>query len=127
MTASFDQSAILWQLERGTAAAVLRFHEGAVNAVIALPDGRFATGGEDGRIAFWAGTAAQPAQVLADHRGAVAALALSPDGRTLASASWDATIRLTQLAMARPACSKPSRSGECRGVRAGRADRQQRP
>jgi cytochrome c len=102
MTGSFDQSAILWRLDQGVASAVLRFHEGAVNAVAALPDGRFATGGEDGRIAIWnaAGlaTGAAPERVIEGHKGGVVALALSPDGRRLASASWDGTARVTQLA-----------------------------
>eukprot|EP01036_Dinobryon_divergens_P040926 gene40925-54190_t len=43
MTGSFDQSAILWSLSGGTAEAVLRFHEGAVNAVAAVPGLGFAT------------------------------------------------------------------------------------
>lgn len=98
MTGSFDQSAILWRLDQATAVAVLRFHDGAVNAVLALPDGRFATGGEDGRIALWAGAAPAPMTVLQEHRGAIAALALSPDRQWLASASWDDSIRVTPVA-----------------------------
>jgi cytochrome c len=102
MTGSFDQSAILWQLDQGAAGAVLRFHDGAVNAVAALPDGRFAAGGEDGRIAIWAtsglATGAAPERIIEGHRASVAALALSPDGRRLASASWDETARVTELA-----------------------------
>lgn len=97
MTGSFDQSAILWQLEKGSAEAVLRFHQGAVNAVIALPDGGFATGGEDGRIAIWKEAGPVPLRVFDAHRAPVAGLALSSDGRAIASASWDETVRLTPL------------------------------
>jgi len=50
LSGSFDTSAILWDIERGLALAVLRGHESSVNAAAALPDGRFATAGEDGRI-----------------------------------------------------------------------------
>src|SRR5437588_9017260 len=53
ISGSFDQSAILWNLRDATAISVLRFHSGAVNAAAALPDGRFLTGGEDGRIGIW--------------------------------------------------------------------------
>ena len=95
MTGSFDQSAILWNLAGGTADAVLRFHQGAVNAVVALAEQGFATGAEDGRIALWRGKRAEPAQVVEGHTGPVAALAISPDGRRLASASWDETVRVT--------------------------------
>jgi cytochrome c len=97
MTGSFDQSAILWSLAGGTAEAVLRFHQGAVNAVIALSGQAFATGAEDGRIALWRGAAAEPVQVIEGHKGPVAALAASTDGRSLASASWDETVRVTSL------------------------------
>ena len=95
MTGSFDQSAILWSLSAGTAEAVLRFHEGAVNAVAAVPGLGFATGAEDGRIALWRGAAAAPAEVIDGHKGPVAALAVSADGRRIASASWDGTARVT--------------------------------
>lgn len=102
MTGSFDQSAILWDLTSATAQAVLRFHQGAVNAVAAvagqsLAEQAFATGAEDGRIALWRGDAAEPARVLDGHKGPVAALAASPDGGLLASASWDETVRVTRL------------------------------
>ncbi len=97
ITGSFDQSAILWRLADGTADAVLRFHDGAVNAVVALTDGRFASGGEDGRIAIWAGADPAPQSIIAAHRGPIAALSVSADGKRLASASWDETVRVTQL------------------------------
>jgi cytochrome c len=97
MSGSFDQSAILWSLEKGTALHVLRFHDGAVNAAAALPDGRFATAGEDGRIAVWQAGKTDPLQVVEAHQGPIAGLAVSPDGRAVASASWDGTARLSPL------------------------------
>jgi cytochrome c len=50
ISGSFDTSAIRWSLKTGTAEQVLRFHDGAVNAVAFLGDGRVATGGADARI-----------------------------------------------------------------------------
>jgi cytochrome c len=98
VSASFDTTAITWSLTSGTAEKVLRFHEGAVNAVAVLQDGRVATSGEDARIAIWQPGQDKPAMVLQGHTAPVVGLAVSPDGKTLASASWDNTARLWPLA-----------------------------
>ena len=97
MSGSFDQSSILWDLQRGTAQQVLRFHDGAVNAVAALPDGRFLTGGEDGRIAVWRAGETNPTQVIEAHKGPIAGMAVAQDGERVASASWDGMVRETYL------------------------------
>src|SRR6202790_5259171 len=98
VTGSFDSTAIRWSLARNAAEQVLRFHADAVNAVVPLRDGRAATAGADGRIAIWTPGNAEPDAVLEGHTAPIAALALSPDGATLASASWDQTVRLWPLA-----------------------------
>jgi len=98
-SAGFDHAVILWDPARGRALRVLRWHAGAVNALAALPgDGTsgegFASAGEDGRIALWhAGGREAPDRVFEGHTAPVAALAVAPDGR-IASAAWDATLRL---------------------------------
>src|SRR3954471_14314386 len=98
VTGSFDSTAIRWSLARNAAEQVLRFHADAVNAVVLLQDGRAATAGADGRIAIWTAGNAQPDAVLEGHAAPIAALAVSGDGATLASASWDQTVRLWPLA-----------------------------
>jgi cytochrome c len=97
VSGSFDTSAIRWSLSKNSAEQVLRFHEGSVNAVAFLADGRLVSGGEEGRIAIWQPGEQRPATVLEGHRGPVVALAPSPDGVMLASASWDGTARLWPL------------------------------
>jgi len=94
---SFDTTTILWSLPTGLAQQVLRFHEGAVNAVVFLKDDQIATSGEDANIAIWQFGQAKPARVLTGHQAPVSALAVSPDGNTLASAAWDHTARLWSL------------------------------
>ncbi len=97
LSGSFDGTAILWSLNNDAAEKVLRFHEGAVNAVAMLGADSIATAGEDRRIAIWSVGADQPSRVLEGHEGPIAALAVSPDGAWLASASWDHTVRLWSL------------------------------
>lgn len=97
VSGSFDTSVIRWSLARNAAEQVLRFHDGAVNAVAYLKDGRIVTGGADSHIAIWTPGQQQPEKVLNGHTGPVAALAVSPDGALLASASWDRTVRIWPL------------------------------
>jgi cytochrome c len=102
ISGSFDSTAIRWSLTRNAAEQVLRFHSDAVNAVAFLKGGRAATAGADGRIAIWTSGKAEPDVVLEGHTAPIAALATSPDGATLASASWDHTVRLWPLAGGAP-------------------------
>jgi cytochrome c len=98
ISGSFDTSAIRWSLSRNIAEQVMRFHDGPVNAVALLKDGRIVTAGGDAHIAIWTAGNPSPDRVLDGHTGPIAALAVSPDGKTLASASWDRSVRLWLLA-----------------------------
>ncbi len=93
-SAGFDSAIIVWDVSAGHALRVLRFHDTTVNALALRADGCLLSAGEDTRIAVWCGSAAAPAQVLSGHAGPVSALALAPDGQTVASASWDRTVRV---------------------------------
>lgn len=98
LSGSFDTAAIRWSLKTESAEQVLRFHSDSVNAVAFLKDGRMATAGADARIAIWTPGRQQPDQVFDGHRAPIVSLAVSPNGASLASASWDRTIRVWSLA-----------------------------
>lgn len=98
LSGSFDTAAIRWSLVNNAAEQVMRFHEGAVNAVAILPDGRLVTAGEDAKIAVWKPGETTPGQVFEGHQAPVVSVAVSPDGTSIASASWDRTVRIWLLA-----------------------------
>jgi cytochrome c len=102
ISGSFDTSAIRWSLTRNVAEQVMRFHGGAVNAVAWLKDNRLATASEDGTVAIWTQGKTEPEQVFKGHTAPVAGIAESSDGKTIASASWDHTVRLWPLAGGAP-------------------------
>ena len=97
VSGSFDTSAIRWSLTLNTAEQVLRVHDGAVNDVAYLKDGRIVTAGADAHIAIWTPGQQQPDRIFDGHTAPIASLAVSPDNTMLASASWDRTIRLWPL------------------------------
>src|SRR5262249_1704327 len=102
ISGSFDRSAIRWALAPHAPQPGPRLHDRAVKAGGVLSDGGAATAGEDGRIAIWSAGVEAPTAVFEGHGAPVVALAVSPDGATLASASWDRTIRLWPLAGGAP-------------------------
>jgi cytochrome c len=102
VSGSFDTSAIRWSLTRNVAEQVMRFHDGAVNAVAWLKDGCIVTAGADAHIAIWTPGKSEPDKVLDGHSGPIASLAVSLDGKWLASGSWDHSVRLWPLAGGAP-------------------------
>ncbi len=99
LTGSFDNSVGLWPAEGG-APVWLDGHEAAVKAVLFTGPGSAASGGDDFAVILW-DLDTGDSQRLTGHRGQVKDLAVSPDGALLASASWDGTIGLWDIAEGR--------------------------
>ena len=98
LTASFDYSVILWDLDIGTPRAQLYGHDAAVNDVAFLEGGKALSASDDGTLGIWDLSNAQRIGRLEGHRGKVAGLAVGPQGRLAASAGWDGTVRIWDLA-----------------------------
>ena len=97
LSGGFDTRAILWDMDSGTARNVTRFHDGNVTAVALFPDGRFATAGQDGRIAIWQAEGRAPEFATGHGVSAISSLALSPDAAHLAAGFWDGTVQVLDL------------------------------
>jgi len=100
LSASFDYSAILWDLGARPPEAVQRLlgHDGPVNDAVFLPDGRVLTGSDDGTLALWDGATGEMLRRFEGHAAKVVDVAVSPDGKLAASASWDRTAALWRIA-----------------------------
>lgn len=84
-SASFDNSIGFWTGQKPT---WLDGHEAAVTALAIDDQGVIYSGGDDFALRIWGNTAKE----LGRHKGKITSIAISPG--TIASASWDGSIRL---------------------------------
>ena len=83
-----------WHLPEG---AIARFGKGTVNGITYSPDGtRFVIASSIGLWVYDQQTL-QPLDLFTGHTDIVSTAAYSPDGSTLASGSWDNTVRLWNI------------------------------
>ena len=88
---TFAQNYTQWELPEG---AIARFGKGEIHEIRYSPDDtRLAVAGSVG-IWLYDTVSNQEVALLTGHTDQVSSLVYSPDGQTLASGSWDETIRL---------------------------------
>ncbi|MEM9043881.1 MAG: c-type cytochrome [Pseudomonadota bacterium] len=98
LTASFDYSVGLWDLQNGDLIRWLEGHEAAANATAFLSNGRAVSGGDDFALILWDLTTGAILRRMEGHQGKVIAVAASSDGRLIASSGWDGRAAIWPVA-----------------------------
>jgi hypothetical protein len=95
VTASWDNTARLWDARTGISLAVLEGHKRSVVSAAFSPDGqRVVTASGDSIARLWDARTGASLAVLKGHKFEVKSAAFSPDGQRVVTASWDNTARL---------------------------------
>ncbi len=95
VTASWDNTARLWDAQSGEALGVPLKHERVVLSAAFSPDGtRVVTASLDNTARLWDAQSGQALGAPLQHENVVSSAAFSPDGTRVVTASWDYTARL---------------------------------
>jgi WD40 repeat protein len=94
-SASWDNTARLWDSATGASLQTLEGHSSYVNAVAFSPDGKLvASASWDKTVRLWNSATGASLQTVEGHSSGVTPVAFSPDGKLVASASGNKTVRL---------------------------------
>jgi WD40 repeat protein len=106
VTASWDNTARVWNADTGARVALMQGHEGKVNSAAFSRDGtRIVTASDDNTARVWDATTGTQLALLQGHTDTVESAAFSPDDTRIITASRDNTARVwdaasgTQLAL----------------------------
>jgi WD40 repeat protein len=98
ISASYDNTLKVWDLESGRELRTLVGHLGSVRGVAISPDGALAVSASDDKtLKVWDLDAMRELRTLEGHSGAVNGVAVRPDGGLAVSASDDETLKVWDL------------------------------
>jgi WD40 repeat protein len=99
VTASFDQTARVWDADSGQMLRELKGHSRAVNSAALSTDGaRIVTASSDNTARVWDAASDEMLRELKGHGSPVMSAAFSPDGARIVTASGDTTARVWDAA-----------------------------
>lgn len=102
VTASADNSALVWDVSTGNLLLILGDHKDIVPYAEFSPDGKkIVTASYDNLIRMWDAETGEQLFALKGHKDSVFSARFSPDGRKIVSASADGTARLWDAATRR--------------------------
>jgi eukaryotic-like serine/threonine-protein kinase len=95
LTGSGDNTAKVWNAEKGQEVLTLKGHTLPVRSVSWSPDGkRILTGSDDTTAKVWDAATGQELLTLTGHTGEVSSAAWSPDGKRILTGSYDKTAKV---------------------------------
>jgi len=103
VTGSSDNTARLWDVQRGTCVRVFTGHTGPVHAVAVSPNGRLmASGGEDHSIILWDLGSGKKLKSMTGHTGFIYTVCFNYESTVLVSGAADGTVRSWDVKMGTP-------------------------
>jgi WD40 repeat protein len=103
VTASFDGSAQVWDVETGSRIGSPMLHHTLVNSAAFSPDNsRVVTASQDGVGQVWDAASGLAIGQPMRHEGPVTYATFSPDGRRVLTSSFDCTVRIWDAARGAP-------------------------
>ncbi len=98
VSASYDKTLKLWELESGKEIRTFLGHEDGVNSCAISPDGKtLVSASRDKTLKLWELESGKEIRTLTGHKSVVKSCAISPDGKIVVSASSDNTIKLWDM------------------------------
>jgi WD40 repeat protein len=93
VSASTDQTIVLWDVASGQAIRTFNGHTDAVNSVAFTPDeSQIISGSADGTLILWDVASGEALRTFSEHSAGVTKVALSPDGQLAYSAAQDGLV-----------------------------------